>query len=84
MNKFDPEIIRNYISEHESEICCVLAYYDNVCFTSVKAVYCNGNYVFNPDHLNERNPDGSVHIPFMQVIYNDGTIEILYAFKPEA
>ena len=98
MSKFDPELIRDYISKHESDICCVLTGYnyaenDHVWFSSIQPVYCNGNYVFNPDHLNERipnetpdeNPDKIIRrIPHMQIIFNNGFISILQAFKPEA
>ena len=76
---YDINYIFNCIESHKSEICCVLCGYIEVWMQSASVVFCNGNYVQALSQLNFR-PKGEKRTPYMEVIFNDGTISFLQCF----
>lgn len=77
MKKYDTNYIRSYIESHRSEICCVLCGLVEVWLGSACAVFCNGNYCIDLFKLNSRMGNGTHKTPYMEVIFNDGTISYL-------
>ena len=76
---YDINYIFNYIESRKSEICCVLCGYIEAWIQSASVVFCNGNYIQAISQLNSR-PKGKTRTPYMEVIFNDGTISFLQCF----
>lgn len=77
MRKYNTKYIREYIESHKEEICCVLCGFIEVWLGSSCVVFCDGDYKIDLFRLNSRFENGTMRTPYMQVMFNDGSISYL-------